>query len=119
MCGVAMFDCSHEEECSVENSNLTWYTNTPRFTPCFEETVLAWVPCIFLVVFLPFDIYFSINSREKNIPWNWRSISKTVICSINILSSALDFIYPSKEFFVGETVYPVELFTPAIRAFAV
>uniref|UniRef100_A0A0K8S5R1 ABC transmembrane type-1 domain-containing protein n=1 Tax=Lygus hesperus TaxID=30085 RepID=A0A0K8S5R1_LYGHE len=99
------------------NSNLTWYTNTPRFTPCFEETVLAWVPCIFLVVFLPFDIYFSINSREKNIPWNWRSKSKTIVCFINLLSSVLDFIYSSKEFFVGQNVYPVEFVSPAIRAF--
>ncbi|CAB0007608.1 unnamed protein product [Nesidiocoris tenuis] len=101
------------------NSNLTWYTETPRFTACFEETVLAWVPCLFLVVFLPCDIYTSLNSKARNIPWNWKSISKIVFCSICFAANVLDFFHPLKEFFNGKSVVLVAFLTPILRAFAI
>nr|XP_048721612.1 multidrug resistance-associated protein 1 isoform X1 [Caretta caretta] len=36
--------------------NLTWHTENPDFTKCFQNTVLVWVPCIYLWVCFP--IYF-------------------------------------------------------------
>uniref|UniRef100_A0A8C2TWN8 ABC-type glutathione-S-conjugate transporter n=1 Tax=Coturnix japonica TaxID=93934 RepID=A0A8C2TWN8_COTJA len=43
--------------------NQTWYTNSPRFTWCFENTVLAWIPCAYLWICFPF--YYS-YLRHKN-----------------------------------------------------
>ncbi|KAM3826734.1 multidrug resistance-associated protein 1-like isoform 1-T1 [Vipera latastei] len=37
--------------------NLTWHTERPDFTPCFQNTVLAWTPCLYLWVGFP--IYFA------------------------------------------------------------
>ncbi|XP_067407154.1 multidrug resistance-associated protein 1 isoform X1 [Emydura macquarii macquarii] len=36
--------------------NLTWHTENPDFTKCFQNTVLIWVPCIYLWVCFP--VYF-------------------------------------------------------------
>lgn len=61
-----------------QNVNLTWNTTSPDFTPCFEKTVLVWVPCIFLWVFSPMEVYYILNSKQKDIPWTWLNISKLV-----------------------------------------
>ncbi|NWS18057.1 MRP1 protein, partial [Pachyramphus minor] len=36
--------------------NLTWHTEDPDFTPCFQNTVLVWIPCIYLWICFP--VYF-------------------------------------------------------------
>ncbi|KFQ99756.1 Multidrug resistance-associated protein 1, partial [Nipponia nippon] len=43
--------------------NQTWYTNTPRFTSCFESTVIAWIPCAYLWICFPF---YYLYLRHKN-----------------------------------------------------
>ncbi|KFM09118.1 Multidrug resistance-associated protein 6, partial [Aptenodytes forsteri] len=43
--------------------NQTWYTNTPRFTWCFESTVIAWIPCAYLWICFPF---YYLYLRQKN-----------------------------------------------------
>ncbi|KFZ51729.1 Multidrug resistance-associated protein 1, partial [Antrostomus carolinensis] len=43
--------------------NQTWYTNTPRFTWCFESTVIAWIPCVYLWICFPF---YYLYLRHKN-----------------------------------------------------
>ncbi|KFP16571.1 Multidrug resistance-associated protein 1, partial [Egretta garzetta] len=43
--------------------NQTWYTNTPRFTQCFESTVIAWIPCAYLWICFPF---YYLYLRHKN-----------------------------------------------------
>ncbi|KFV53756.1 Multidrug resistance-associated protein 1, partial [Gavia stellata] len=43
--------------------NQTWYTNTPRFTWCFESTVIAWIPCAYLWICFPF---YYLYLRHKN-----------------------------------------------------
>ncbi|XP_074741572.1 multidrug resistance-associated protein 1 isoform X3 [Strix uralensis] len=41
---------------SVLDWNLTWHTENPDFTQCFQNTVLVWIPCIYLWVCFP--VYF-------------------------------------------------------------
>ncbi|XP_042683797.1 multidrug resistance-associated protein 1 isoform X1 [Centrocercus urophasianus] len=43
--------------------NQTLYTNSPRFTWCFENTVLAWIPCAYLWICFPF---YYLYLRRKN-----------------------------------------------------
>ncbi|NXK05703.1 MRP6 protein, partial [Herpetotheres cachinnans] len=43
--------------------NQTWYANTPRFTWCFESTVIAWIPCAYLWICFPF---YYLYLRHKN-----------------------------------------------------
>ncbi|NXC16423.1 MRP6 protein, partial [Corythaeola cristata] len=43
--------------------NQTWYSNTPRFSWCFESTVIAWIPCAYLWICFPF---YYLYLRHKN-----------------------------------------------------
>ncbi|XP_062444048.1 ATP-binding cassette sub-family C member 6-like [Rhea pennata] len=43
--------------------NQTWYTDTPRFTWCFENTVIPWIPCAYLWICFPF---YYMYLRHKN-----------------------------------------------------
>uniref|UniRef100_A0A8C0F4S6 Multidrug resistance-associated protein 1 n=1 Tax=Bubo bubo TaxID=30461 RepID=A0A8C0F4S6_BUBBB len=40
----------------ITDWNLTWHTENPDFTQCFQNTVLVWIPCIYLWVCFP--VYF-------------------------------------------------------------
>ncbi|XP_021964848.1 multidrug resistance-associated protein 1 isoform X1 [Folsomia candida] len=64
---------------------VTWDTTDPYFTPCFENTVLTWLPAAFLVSFAFFDINFSLNSRKREgLPWNPINIGRSLL-SIGLL----------------------------------
>lgn len=48
------------------DSKLTWYNeNQPDFTPCFQETVLIWVPAAFLFLFGTFDLIISYQDKPQ------------------------------------------------------
>lgn len=38
----------------TQDWNRTWYTANPDLTQCFQNTVLVWVPCIYLWLLAPF-----------------------------------------------------------------
>ncbi|XP_068002963.1 multidrug resistance-associated protein 1 isoform X2 [Melanerpes formicivorus] len=59
-----------ESFCSVDayepfwDWNLTWHTENPDFTPCFQNTVLVWIPCIYLWVCFPvYYLYLRCHDR--------------------------------------------------------
>ena len=62
----------------LQDLNQTWNTETPDFPECFHQTVLVWVPCGFMWLFAPFEIYQIITNKDENIPWSLVNISKTV-----------------------------------------
>ncbi|CAH2108143.1 unnamed protein product [Euphydryas editha] len=72
------------------DSNLTWNTDNPEVTPCFEKTVLVWIPCLFLWVAALLDSYYILNSKERNIPWNILNITKLVITCLLIVLKFVD-----------------------------
>lgn len=38
----------------IQDWNRTWYTANPDLTQCFQNTVLVWVPCVYLWLLAPF-----------------------------------------------------------------
>lgn len=49
---------------SSQDWNRTWQTHNPDLTPCFQNTVLVWIPCLYLWLFAPFYIlYLKRNDR--------------------------------------------------------
>ncbi|XP_057325978.1 multidrug resistance-associated protein 1 isoform X1 [Microplitis mediator] len=96
------------------DSNLTWYTEDPEITPCFQKSVLVWAPCIFLWVFSLLETYYLINSKRKNIPYTWKFISKGVLTIVLIVLSVVDLavaIHNSNY----TTVFNVDYYTPFIK----
>uniref|UniRef100_A0A8C9WMA0 ABC-type glutathione-S-conjugate transporter n=1 Tax=Scleropages formosus TaxID=113540 RepID=A0A8C9WMA0_SCLFO len=45
---------SDRPEMVVWDWNRTWYTPNPDLTQCFQNTILVWVPCVYLWVCAPF-----------------------------------------------------------------
>ncbi|KAJ6635066.1 Metal resistance protein YCF1 [Pseudolycoriella hygida] len=74
----------------MSNLSLTWVNTNPDFTECFKQTILVWVPCAFLSIFLPFDLYHRFNSRYADIPWSFLNISKFVTLFLLICLTFVD-----------------------------
>nr|XP_028562054.1 multidrug resistance-associated protein 6-like isoform X2 [Podarcis muralis] len=65
MNGVSWLCRSKEDQfAELWDWNQTWHTATPRFTSCFESTVLIWIPCVYLWVSFPvYYLYLRKNCR--------------------------------------------------------
>ncbi|KAK9303947.1 hypothetical protein QLX08_004533 [Tetragonisca angustula] len=102
--------------CGTEfwNNSLTWDTDDPEITECFQKTVLVWVPCAFLWLFSGIEIYYFLNSKSKNIPYTWLFISKQILIVTLIVLNIVDLgraIHRS----TYEKVYNVDYCTPVIK----
>uniref|UniRef100_A0AAR5P0Y0 ABC-type glutathione-S-conjugate transporter n=2 Tax=Dendroctonus ponderosae TaxID=77166 RepID=A0AAR5P0Y0_DENPD len=74
------------------NTSLTWQTDDPDFTICFEKTVLVWVPCLFLCLFTGLEIFYITNSTRRDIPWNLLNSSKVFVTAALCILTISDFI---------------------------
>ncbi|XP_018021111.1 multidrug resistance-associated protein 1-like, partial [Hyalella azteca] len=94
---------------------LTWNTTDPHFTPCFEETVLVWLPCGFLWLFAALELYIIKSSRDKLIPWTFLNISKLVCSAVLLVLELSDLIYQIVQGSDASTnVYPNYYLVPII-----
>ncbi|XP_068632707.1 multidrug resistance-associated protein 1 isoform X1 [Battus philenor] len=97
------------------DSNLTWYTDNPEFTPCFEKTVLVWTPCMYLWVAALLDAYYILNSKERNIPWNVLNISKLVITCLLIVLKFVDLGVTVHKSSKEEEVFNADYYNPIVK----
>lgn len=99
---------------SFQNLNETWYTDYPKFTPCFQDTVLVWLPCIFLWLFTPLEIYCMKSSINRNVPHGFASASKMTLIGALIVVSIVDLAMGIDRN-DKEEVYAVTYCTPVIK----
>lgn len=97
-----------------QDANLTWYTNNPDLTVCFEKTILIWVPCAFLWVFSLMEAYYILHSKRRNVPYTWLFIIKQVLTIALILLSIVDLGMAIHES-TSREVYSVDYYTPFIK----
>ncbi|KAJ0175661.1 hypothetical protein K1T71_008820 [Dendrolimus kikuchii] len=98
------------------NSSLSWYTENPELTPCFQKTVLVWIPCLYLWAAAFLDIYYILNSKERNIPWNILNISKLVLTCILIVLKFVDLgVTVHKSSNGEEDVFNADYYSPIIK----
>uniref|UniRef100_A0A336KSQ1 ABC-type glutathione-S-conjugate transporter n=1 Tax=Culicoides sonorensis TaxID=179676 RepID=A0A336KSQ1_CULSO len=108
-----------DEFCGSEfwNSTLTWYSDYPELTKCFEQTVLIWAPCAFLWIFLPLEISYMKNSPTKDIPFSFWNLSKIIlnvaIVILAVIDLALAIKYKSND--DPQIIFPVHFYTPIIK----
>ncbi|XP_029673303.1 multidrug resistance-associated protein 1 isoform X3 [Formica exsecta] len=105
-----------DEFCGTKfwDANLTWYTNDPDLTECFQKTILVWVPCVFLWVFSVMEAYYLINSKRRNVPYTWLFISKQVLTVALIILSIVEILLAMNAS-GHRMVYSVEYYTPFIK----
>nr|CAD7427423.1 unnamed protein product [Timema monikensis] len=97
------------------DTNLTWNTTDPDLTPCFQKTVLVWIPCSFLWLFSSLETYYILHSKTKNVPWNWLNISKIILTAILIVLSIADVGLVASRRSNEFEVFSVDYYTPIIR----
>ncbi|XP_076324180.1 multidrug resistance-associated protein 1-like isoform X3 [Tachypleus tridentatus] len=94
---------------------LIWYSTTPDFTPCFQNTVLMWIPCVFLWVFSPVELLFLVRSRKQKVPWTWINATKSLLTGLLVCLSLVELIHGIVLYTSEEEVYPVDYYTPFIK----
>lgn len=58
--------------------NRTWYTPNPDFTPCFQNTVLVWLPCLYLWTCAPIYLIYLRSHSNGYICMSLLNKAKTV-----------------------------------------
>ncbi|OQV17365.1 Canalicular multispecific organic anion transporter 2 [Hypsibius exemplaris] len=100
------------------DTSVTWYTDNPDFSVCFQQTVLTWLPCGILWLMAPFQIYQMRHSKYRVKRWTWVSLTKILLSTFLAVLSLTEFFYVTdvwrREGVEGFS--DVDLITPIIKA---
>uniref|UniRef100_A0A182MKW0 ABC-type glutathione-S-conjugate transporter n=1 Tax=Anopheles culicifacies TaxID=139723 RepID=A0A182MKW0_9DIPT len=109
-------NCSSASFCGrgkrYHDLNLTWYTDDPDLTPCFQQTVLVWAPCAFLWLFSFLELFYLRKSANKDVPWSIVNVSKLLIIVSLIILTVVDLV---KAISTDGISAPVYYYTPVIK----
>lgn len=98
-----------------QDANLTWHTEYPEVTECFQKSILIWTPCIFLWTFSSFEAYYLLNSKRKGVPLTWLFIVKFILNAALILLSLLDLGKSVRDSWTNSPVFAVDYSTPCVK----
>uniref|UniRef100_A0AAV2LK27 ABC transmembrane type-1 domain-containing protein n=1 Tax=Knipowitschia caucasica TaxID=637954 RepID=A0AAV2LK27_KNICA len=74
--------------------NLTWYTERPDLTQCFQHTVLVWSPCIYLWTCSPlYLLYLQLRSPGPRLALSSLCCVKTAIAVILLCCRLVELLY--------------------------
>ncbi|NWU60420.1 MRP1 protein, partial [Pterocles burchelli] len=92
--------------------NLTWYTENPDFTQCFQNTVLVWIPCIYLWVCFPVYYLYLHRHGRGYIQMSNLNKAKTALGLILWIVCWTDLFYSFWE--RSQNFFPFFLVSPTI-----
>lgn len=93
---------------------MTWDTDRPDFTKCFQQTALIWAPCAFLWLFSFLEIVYIKNSINRNIPFGFLNVSKLLLTGLLVILSIVDLSVAIVNI-DDPKVHPVDYYTPVIK----
>ncbi|XP_069728809.1 ATP-binding cassette sub-family C member 3 [Phaenicophaeus curvirostris] len=96
------------------DSNLSIHTDNPDLTPCFQNTVLAWIPSIYLWTALPFYLLYLKHHKRGYIVLSVLSRFKTLFGVLLWCVSWADLFSSFHKLLKNETPPPVYFVTPLI-----
>ncbi|XP_068065704.1 ATP-binding cassette sub-family C member 3 isoform X1 [Anomalospiza imberbis] len=96
------------------DSNLTIHTDNPDLTPCFQNTILAWIPGIYLWSALPFYLLYLKRNKRGYIVLSVLSRFKTLFGVLLWCVSWADLFYSFHELLQNRTPPPVYFVTPLV-----
>ncbi|XP_074014854.1 multidrug resistance-associated protein 1-like [Numenius arquata] len=94
--------------------NQTWYTSTPRFTWCFESTVVAWIPCVYLWICFPFYYLYLQHKNNGYIRISHIFKTKMVLGFILVILCFSNVFFALWEISQGIPRAPVFFISPAV-----
>nr|XP_034338521.1 multidrug resistance-associated protein 1 [Crassostrea gigas] len=100
------------------DSNVTWNTAYPDLTPCFQKTILRWIPCILLLVLSPLRLWI-LSSKESSrqsqpVCHSALSLAKYVLCLGLALLAFLECIETVFVNSLTEAMLKPEFISPAL-----
>ncbi|NXH68662.1 MRP3 protein, partial [Hydrobates tethys] len=98
----------------LQDSNLSIHTDNPDLTPCFQNTILAWIPSIYLWSALPFYLLYLKHNKRGYIVLSVLSRFKTLFGVLLWCVSWADLFYSFHELLQNRTPPPVYFVTPLI-----
>ncbi|XP_074036470.1 multidrug resistance-associated protein 1-like [Leptinotarsa decemlineata] len=101
------------------NQTLTWDTDDPELTKCFEKTVLVWIPCLFLWMFSSSEVFYIFDSKKRDVPWNWLNLLKLGVTGTLVVLTSSDIVTSLKSAAENNSeVYSVDIYSPLIKLFS-
>ncbi|NWI89596.1 MRP3 protein, partial [Pitta sordida] len=97
-----------------QDSNLTIHTDNPDLTPCFQNTILAWIPSIYLWSALPFYLLYLKRNKRGYIVLSVLSRFKTLFGVLLWSVCWADLFYSFHELLQNRTPPPVYFVTPLV-----
>ncbi|XP_048239875.1 multidrug resistance-associated protein 1-like [Haliotis rufescens] len=96
------------------DNEKTWNNTWPRFTSCFQSTVLVWVPCAWLWLTAPFYIYYLCTVSPQVLSSVAKYLVKLLGCALLLLLSIVDIVQSvsdhrtkgSNTYFLADVVAP-------------
>ncbi|CAH1274483.1 ABCC1 [Branchiostoma lanceolatum] len=88
--------------------------DTPDLTPCFQQTVLMWVPCFFLLAVAPLYVRYLRMGNRGYIQMSRINKAKTAFAVLLVLVTSLDLFKALADFGFGEVVPSVYFVTPLV-----
>uniref|UniRef100_A0A8C2UKK8 ATP binding cassette subfamily C member 3 n=1 Tax=Coturnix japonica TaxID=93934 RepID=A0A8C2UKK8_COTJA len=114
---VWTFFCLSVNKCLFsffQDANLSIHTDNPDLTPCFQNTILAWIPSIYLWTALPFYLLYLKRSKRGYIVLSMLSRFKTLFGVLLWCVSWADLFYSFHELLQSRTPPPVYFVTPLV-----
>ena len=93
--------------------DLTWYTENPDFTHCFQYTILIYVPALVLALFLPFKWKTWQHTKHGHVPWTpiigARLSLNLVLVVINLLQFIMEIVWLDEMRAISNIIAPIIL----------
>ncbi|XP_029456115.1 canalicular multispecific organic anion transporter 2 isoform X2 [Rhinatrema bivittatum] len=96
------------------DANVTIHTDNPDLTPCFQNTLLAWIPCIYLWAVLPFYLIYLKYNRKGYIVLSRLNRVKTVLGILLWCVCWSDLFYSFHGLVQNKAPPPVYFVTPLV-----
>ncbi|XP_029363822.1 multidrug resistance-associated protein 1 isoform X3 [Echeneis naucrates] len=107
--------CSPDRSDPFWDWNRTWYTENPDFTQCFQNTVLVWLPCLYLWVCGPIYLIYLHSHNHGYICMSHLNKAKTAVGLLLWIICWSDVFYSFWERSHGSSVLaPVHLVSPTL-----
>ncbi|KRZ88107.1 Multidrug resistance-associated protein 1, partial [Trichinella sp. T8] len=74
------------------NPEIVNSTTFPEFTSCFRNTVLVWIPLLFLAVLTPLQLCFCLRSRHLPLPFRPLLVLKFITACALVIATAVCWI---------------------------
>ncbi|XP_063222702.1 multidrug resistance-associated protein 1-like [Bacillus rossius redtenbacheri] len=97
------------------DDNLTFHASDPDLTPCFQQTVLVWVPCAFLLALSSVEATFLAGSRARHVPWTLLNVAKLMLTCLLSVLCIIDIGFTFSFEAQGYQMNIVDYVTPAIK----